>query len=48
MGQADPPQGESLVSISAGTHHTCGLKADGSAVCWGEGIGGRSPFFTHE
>ena len=24
-----------FVQVSAGSHHTCGLKADGSIVCWG-------------
>ena len=27
--------------ISGGTYHTCALKTDGSAVCWGNGDNGR-------
>ena len=33
--QAIPPEGETLIAISSGEYHTCGLRADGSAVCWG-------------
>ena len=35
------PEGERFVSISAGQDHNCGLREDGSAVCWG-GNGGLS------
>lgn len=30
-----------LVSISAGTYHTCGIRATGQAVCWGNGSSGQ-------
>ena len=30
-----PPKGERFTSISSGYTHTCGLRADGVAVCWG-------------
>ena len=33
-GQARPPAGE-FASVNAGQHHTCGVKRDGSVVCWG-------------
>ena len=33
--QAIAPEGETLIAISSGDYHTCGLRADGSAVCWG-------------
>ena len=29
------PEGE-FVSVSAGGTHTCGVRADGSVVCWGD------------
>lgn len=29
--------GFSLASISAGSSHTCGVQANGQAVCWGKG-----------
>ncbi len=37
-----PPAGERLVSISNGWVHTCGLRANGTAVCWGSNQGGKS------
>ena len=36
------PESTSIVSISAGLTHTCGLRADGTAVCWGSNYRGRS------
>ena len=39
--QASPPD-ETLVSISGGTIHTCGLSQDGSAVCWGNDEAGQA------
>ena len=30
-----PPAGERLTSISTSFSHTCGLRVDGTAVCWG-------------
>ena len=29
-------------AISSGEHHTCGLREDGSAVCWGDNRHGRA------
>ena len=35
---------EVFTSVSAGTLHTCGVKADGSVVCWGsDGYGKSTP-----
>ena len=34
-GQSTPPPGERFTSVSVGPLHTCGLREDGSAVCWG-------------
>ena len=34
-GQASPPEGERLTAIDSGAGHSCGLRADGSVVCWG-------------
>ena len=34
-GQTSPPQGEQFVAISSASNHTCALRRDGSAVCWG-------------
>ena len=34
-GQASPPEDAQLASISSGINHTCGLRKDGTAVCWG-------------
>ncbi len=44
-GQTSPPEGERFVSITSGWSHACGLKEDGTAVCWGPepyatGLGG--------
>ena len=30
------------LSISSGSYHTCGLRADGSAVCWGWNVSGQA------
>jgi alpha-tubulin suppressor-like RCC1 family protein len=35
-GQAIPPPGE-FVFVAAGAVHSCALRADGEAVCWGAG-----------
>ena len=35
LGQADPPPDERFVTLSSGGYHTCGLRDDGTAVCWG-------------
>ncbi|MDE0319887.1 MAG: hypothetical protein OXI97_08390 [Acidimicrobiaceae bacterium] len=35
-GQADPPRGK-FQSVSVATWHSCGVRADGSAECWGSG-----------
>ena len=37
-----PPAGERLTSISTGWVHTCGLREDGTAVCWGSNQHGKS------
>ncbi len=37
-----PPAGEKLTSISTGWVHTCGLRQDGTAVCWGSNQHGKS------
>ena len=34
-GQATPPAGE-FHSVSASDSYSCGLKTEGSVVCWGE------------
>ncbi len=31
----DPIEVGELTQVSAGTHHACGLRADGQVVCWG-------------
>ena len=35
-------QAADLVSLSSGTVHTCGLRSDGTAVCWGRDWAGQS------
>ena len=37
-----PPAGEKLTSISTGWVHSCGLREDGTAVCWGSNQGGKA------
>ncbi len=37
-----PPAGEKLVSISTGWVHSCGLREDGTALCWGSNQHGKS------
>ncbi|MBH23870.1 MAG: hypothetical protein CMH57_05300 [Myxococcales bacterium] len=34
VGEADPPE-VSLMTLSAGAMHNCGLTAEGEAICWG-------------
>ena len=39
-----PPHNERFVAISSGLAHVCGLRPDGSAVCWGlDSVGQASP-----
>ena len=38
--QSSPPDGK-FISVSAGSEHTCGVKEDGTAVCWGNSAAGR-------
>ena len=33
-GQATPPAG-SFIAVSTSANHSCGVRADGSVVCWG-------------
>ena len=33
---------ENFTSVSAGAYHTCGVKADGTVVCWGVNEDGRA------
>ena len=35
LGQANPPTDEGFVALSSGGYHTCGLRGDGKAICWG-------------
>lgn len=35
-GQASPPSGN-FSAVSAGYHHSCGIRDDGSIECWGDG-----------
>ena len=42
FGQATPPADQRFVSISSGWYHTCGLRADGAAVCWGSDFHGQA------
>lgn len=37
-GRADPPAGV-FVDVSAGWLRTCGVRADGALLCWGENVG---------
>ena len=37
-----PPSGERLQSISVGWVHACGLRTDGTTVCWGSNQGGKA------
>ena len=39
-GRLLPPEGARFNTITAGVNHTCGLRADGSAACWGENRNG--------
>ena len=39
-GQAQAPDGLFFETIEASEHHSCGLTAEGEAVCWGISDGG--------
>ena len=41
-GRATPPAGETFVAISGGFQQTCGLRQDGTPVCWGDNEGGEA------
>ena len=41
-GQATPPEGAAFTAISSGAQHTCGLREDGSAACWGDDDWGQA------
>ena len=40
-GQAAAPK-QSFVALTAGVEHTCGLRVDGVAVCWGASNNGAT------
>ncbi|MXW30280.1 MAG: hypothetical protein F4Z88_05975, partial [Chloroflexi bacterium] len=40
--RADPPPNERFDVISSGGQHTCALRRDGSAVCWGDARYGQT------
>lgn len=37
-----PGNGYDFISVAAGTRHTCGLRANGRALCWGDDIEGAT------
>ena len=39
-GQSSPPN-ESFVKLASGFDHTCGLKGDGTVLCWGDNSYGQ-------
>ena len=39
--RSTPPAGI-FTSVSAGGDHTCGMKADGTVVCWGKNTSGEA------
>ena len=43
FGQASPPPNERFVTISSGAYHTCALRQDGAAVCWGARMSNTHP-----
>ena len=38
FGEITPPEGE-FASVSSGRGHICGVRADGSVICWGNDRG---------
>ena len=40
--QASPPAGDGFIALSSGWKHTCALREDGTAVCWGGSVGDTS------
>lgn len=41
-GQATPPTNETFVTLVSGDYHTCGLRADHTALCWGRNQFGQT------
>ena len=41
-GQSSPPEGGRFIAVSSGNFHTCALREDGSADCWGDDEDGQS------
>ena len=41
FGQTSPPQ-TTLVTLASGTHHVCGLGAEGAVTCWGRDDAGQA------
>ena len=46
-GQSSPPPG-GFTSISSGRAHSCGLREDGTAECWGAGSPNNTKAYNHD